>query len=65
MKGLSLSGRNRGNQGRKLSIKELHSISLIGLLDNEVLISLFPPHKVDVLHKTRVLESQARKKTRH
>ena len=65
MKRPPLSGGNRGNQGRKLSIKELHSINLIGLLNNQVVKSFFPPRKVYDFDKTRALKGKARKKTRH
>jgi hypothetical protein len=50
------SGDNCGNQSRKLSIKELHSIRIGGLLDDEVVKSLFPPRNVDVLRKARILK---------
>jgi hypothetical protein len=46
MNGSALLSGNGRNQSRKLSLKELHSISLARLLNNELLKSLFPPRRV-------------------
>ena len=56
---------NRGNQGRKLSIKELHAVPLDELITDEVLDAFFQPRQVDALSKARILESKSRKKARH
>ena len=65
MKRPAFSSRNSGNHSRKLSVKELHSISIASLLNDKVLASLFPPYRVDVLNKSRALKRKARKKTGH
>jgi hypothetical protein len=65
VKRAAFSSRNGGNHGRKLSVKELHSISTASLLNDKVVASLFPPCRVDVFNKARTLKGKARKKTGH
>ena len=62
MKRSAFSSRSSGNHSRKLSVKELHSISIASLLNDKVLESLFPPYRVDVLNKARTLKRKPRKK---